>query len=60
MYLPKEYSLFYIGEYDTIDLFFRNHYRIISRNNSSSINSQMRVDVNKFGNMILGSSNKLL
>jgi hypothetical protein len=55
-YLPKEKSLFYLGEYKTIAKFFETINRV---SRSRGFSSYMRVSENNFGNIILNSSCKL-
>lgn len=55
-YLPKEKSLFYLGEYSTISEFFETINKV---SKSRGFSSYMRVSENDFGNIILNSSCKL-
>lgn len=57
MYLPKKFSLFYVGRYSTINDFFSNKYSLYRRQHWKG--TILRTTESQFGNLLLASSGKL-
>jgi hypothetical protein len=57
MYLPKKFSLFYVGRYSTINDFFSNKYSLYRRQHWKG--AVLRTSESQFGNLLLASSSKL-